>query len=113
MVDSTGKYLVKVGAATFQSIFTAALYWQLISVSFSMLSDYKTFYASMAYNSVIFTGTESTFSPLTTALSFSSNDQIRIGGPTGVVATVYKIKIYSPGSHLYSSCKMSLSDLLS
>jgi len=42
---------------------------------------------------------------LSTPLSASATDLILLGGPLAADATIYKIKIYSPGAFIFSPCK--------
>jgi len=74
--------------------------WAHVSASLSLQPDYKTYFYSLLLDSSGLNG--KSFTPLTTALSFASNDQILLGG---VLATAYKIQVFSPGSPVFLPCK--------
>ncbi len=99
-MNINGQLIASVGSSSGLSSSSLNLnQWTHISATFSLKADLKTYYMSLQVDDIYWE--PSSVSPLTTALSISTTDQVRIGG---VLATVYKIQIYSPGSHVFSPC---------
>ena len=89
------------GTDSYATININAGQWSHVSATISMKSDGKNYLASVAIDNTFMT--KESFTALSSAISFSSSDQLRIGGPTSVLATFYRFKIYSPGSHIFTS----------
>ena len=76
--------------------------WIFVSASVSFRQNLMDYYATIGFNGYPSITSTTPYTTLTTPLVHDSSDKVIVGGPSGTLATVYRIKIYSPGTHFIS-----------
>ena len=102
MLNPDGKISMTVTSDSFSGGTVSTNTWYKVLCTISLKSSTH-YFATIGIDDKTYLPVKSV---LTTPITFAMSDKVLLGGPTGVLANIHKIRLYSPGSHILNPGKI-------